>query len=64
MLKHELQSTRIQLDELQHDRSQSNGGAQTHGGFQYADYNAYFEPQIPPAELEMVRATVIQENKS
>ena len=61
-LKKELHSTRIQLDDLHYNRPQSPFQQDVHPD--YTQNTApFFESEYPPAELEMVRATVIHENK-
>jgi len=55
-LKKDLHSTRLQLDDLQFNRTNSPR-------FSEVQQTPFFEPECPPAELEMVRATVIHENK-
>ena len=54
-LKKELQSTRLQLDDLQYNADNTSRFLQ--------DTTPFGQSEFAPAELEMIRATVVHENK-
>ena len=61
-LQKELHSTKLQLDDLKFQQTQGNTTEFLMQN-EFESTPPFVQPEFPPAEMEMIRATVIHENK-